>query len=175
MTTRDTLTICLLLAASSVLSGCGGSDDADLRAWMAEQGVSSRGKIAPLPPLRPYEAFTYNAFDQPDPFKPRKIETGKGSRGPDLSRRKEALEAFPLESLKMVGTLQRGKTTIGLVKANDNRVYQVRQGNYIGQNFGVITGISDGEIDLKELFQDGAGDWAERQTKVMLQEREQKK
>lgn len=164
-----------LVAASLVLHGCGGGGDDDLRAWMAEQGLASRGKIDPVPPIRPYEAFTYNAFDQSDPFKPRKIDSGKGARGPDLSRRKEALEAFPLESLRMVGTMQRGQAMIGLVKASDNRVFQVRQGNYMGQNFGVITAIAEGEITMKELFQDGAGDWAERQSKIMLQEREQKK
>jgi len=92
-----------------------------------------------------------------------------------MTRRKEALEAYPLETLKMVGTMQKGQALIGLVSTNDNRVFQVRQGNYVGQNFGVITAISEGEINLKELFQDGAGDWAERQTKIMLQEREQKK
>lgn len=166
---------CLLLAAAaSLLAGCGAEDD-DLRAWMKEQGAAARGKIDPIPPMRPYEAFTYNAFDQPDPFKPRKIESAKGTRGPDLTRRKEALESYPLETLKMVGTLQKGKTMVGLVKGNDNRVFQVRQGNYMGQNFGVITSINESEINLKELFQDGAGDWAERQTKVMLQEQEQKK
>lgn len=163
------------VAACAALAGCGGSGDEDLRAWMADQGASARGKIEPIPAMRPYEAFTYNAFDQPDPFKPRKIETGKGSRGPDMSRRKEALEVFPLETLKMVGTLQRGRAMVGLIKATDNRVFQVRQGNYMGQNFGVITAVSEGEITLKELFQDGAGDWAERQSKIMLQEREQKK
>jgi type IV pilus assembly protein PilP len=168
---------CLLVLATStlLLSGCGGGSDEDLRAWMAEQGLSSRGKIEPIPPIRPYEAFTYNAFDQAEPFKPRKIETGKGSRGPDLTRRKEALETYPLETLKMVGTLQRGRATVGLVRATDNKVFQVRQGNYVGQNFGVITSVLEGEITLKELFQDGAGDWAERQSKIMLQEREQKK
>ena len=170
------LALVLSLSLSAVLlSGCGGSSDEDLRSWMAEQGTASRGKIEPIPPIRPYEAFTYNAFDQPEPFKPRKIETGKGSRGPDLSRRKEALETYPLETLKMVGTLQRGQATVGLVRANDNKVFQVRQGNYVGQNFGVITAVVEGEITLKELFQDGAGDWAERQSKIMLQEREQKK
>ena len=167
---------CFLIAAcAAVLSSCGGSNDQDLKAWMAEQGLASKGKIDPIPAIRPYEAFTYNAFDQADPFKPRKIETGKGSRGPDLARRKEALEGYPLETLKMVGTLQKGRAIVGLVKASDNRVFQVRQGNYMGQNFGVITAISDGEVTMKELFQDGAGDWAERQTKIMLQEREQKK
>ena len=165
-----------LIAVSAIgLASCGGSNDQDLKAWMAEQGLASKGKIEPIPAIRPYEAFAYNAFDQADPFKPRKIETGKGSRGPDLARRKEALETYPLETLKMVGTLQQGRAIIGLVKANDNRVFQVRQGNYMGQNFGVITAISDGEVTMKELFQDGAGDWAERQTKIMLQEREQKK
>ncbi len=167
--------IALSASVLSVLAGCGGSGDEDLRKWMAEQGASARGKIEPIPAMRPYEAFTYNAFDQADPFKPRKIETGKGARGPDLTRRKEALEAFPLESLAMVGNLQRGRAMIGLVRANDGRVFQVRQGNYVGQNFGVVTSVADGEITLKELFQDGAGDWAERQTKIMLQEREQKK
>ena len=162
-------------ALTVLLAGCGGGGDEDLRTWMAEQGVASRGKIEPIPPIRPYEAFTYNAFDQPEPFKPRKVETGKGTRGPDLTRRKEALEIYPLETLKMVGTLQRGRATVGLIRANDNKVFQVRQGNYVGQNFGVITGIGEGEVTLKELFQDGAGDWAERQSKIMLQEREQKK
>lgn len=168
--------LAILLTGAPLLAGCGGGGgDEDLRAWMAEQGTASRGKIEAIPPMRPYEAFTYRAFDQPEPFKPRKIESGKGSRGPDMSRRKEALETYPLETLTMVGTLQRGKATIGLVRANDRKVFQVRQGNYIGQNFGVITGVVEGEITLKELFQDGAGDWAERQSKIMLQEREQKK
>ncbi len=171
---KRTLTLCLAISFVA-LTGCGGSGDDDLKAWMAEQGASSRGKIDPIPPIRPYEAFTYNAFTMPDPFKPRKIESAKGTRGPDLTRRKEALESYPLETLAMVGTLQRGKATIGLVKASDNKVFQVRQGNYMGQNFGVITSVSDAEISLKELFQDGAGDWVERQTKMMLQEREQKK
>jgi type IV pilus assembly protein PilP len=163
------------IATSIVLAGCGGSEDDDLKSWMAEQGASARGKIEPIPPIRPYEAFTYNAFALSDPFKPRKIESAKGTRGPDLTRRKEALEAYPLETLTMVGSLARGKALIGLVKASDNRVFQVRQGNYMGQNFGVITNITESEVSLKELFQDGAGDWVERQTKMMLQEREQQK
>ena len=157
----------LCAAVILLLTGCGGGEDDDLRAWMKDQGAASRGKIEPIPAMRPYEAFTYNAFDQADPFKPRKIETGKGARGPDMTRRKEALEAFPLETLKMVGTLQKGQAMIGLIKANDNRVFQVRQGNYVGQNFGVITTMSEGGLNLKELFQDGAGDWAERERQAI--------
>jgi type IV pilus assembly protein PilP len=168
-------TAVISVVAAIVLSACSSSGDEDLVRWMSEQGANARGKVEAIPAMRPYEPFTYNAFDQADPFKPRKIETGRGANAPDTTRRKEALESFPLESLTMVGTLQRGRTVVALLKTTDNRVFQVRQGNHAGQNFGVITGISDGEIMLKELFQDGAGDWAERQTKMMLQEREQTK
>ena len=168
-------TASLMCLAIVVLAGCSNSDDGELRTWMNEQGASSRGKIQAIPPIRPYQPFAYNAFALPDPFKPRKIEKAGGALAPNMERRKEALESFPLETLKMVGTLQRGKSIVGLVKGTDSRVIQVRQGNYMGQNFGVVTSISDSEMVVKELFQDGAGDWAERQSKIMLQEREQKK
>ncbi len=154
--------VALMLSVAALIGGCAGSDEQGLRAWMNEQGANVRGKIDPIPSMRPYEPFSYNAFDQADPFKPRKIDTGKGANAPDTTRRKEALEGFPLESLAMVGTLQRGRTVVALIKTSDNRVFQARQGNHAGQNFGVITAVTDGEITLKELFQDGAGDWAER-------------
>jgi len=155
-----------------LLAACGGESHQDLRAWMQEQGKGVRGKLDPLPQIKPYEPFTYNAFDLPDPFKPRKIEPVKsgGSLAPDLNRRKEPLEAFPLESLQMVGTLQRGRTTFALVRTTDKDIYQVRVGNYLGQNFGVVIGISDNEIRLKELVQDGSGDWTERSSALQLAE-----
>ncbi len=165
-----------LILISGMLSACGGGDEQELRAWMEEQGKGARGKIDPIPAIRDYQPFAYNAFDIPDPFKPRKLETAKGSsRGPDLSRRKEALEAFPLETLTMVGALQKGQTIIGLVRNKNNQVFQVRQGNYMGQNFGLVTSVTENEITLKELFQDGAGDWVEKPTKLLLQQQEQKK
>ena len=135
------------------------------------QGNGAKGKLDPLPQMKPYEPFAYNAFDLPDPFKPRKIEPHEGraaSSRPTSPRRKEPLEAYPLESLKMVGTLAKGKTMYALVRTPDKDLYQVRQGNYLGQNFGVITGVSDGEIKLKELVQDGAGDWTERSSTLQL-------
>lgn len=166
----------MISVAALLVAGCSTSDDQDLRAWMDQQGTNARGKIEPIPAGRDYQPFAYNAFDLPDPFKPRKVEGAKGgARGPDLTRRKELLESFPLETLAMVGTLQRGQAMVGLIRTNDNRIVQVRPGNYMGQNFGVITAITEGEITLKELFQDGAGDWVERQTKVLLQQQEQKK
>ena len=152
------------LGACALLAGCGGESHQDLRAWMNDQGKGARGRVDPLPQIKPYEPFAYNAFDLPDPFKPRKIEPTKGTSklAPDLTRRREPLESYPLESLNMVGTLQQGKSTYALVRTPDKDVYQVTTGNYLGQNFGVITGITDSEVRLKELVQDGSGDWTER-------------
>jgi type IV pilus assembly protein PilP len=163
-----------LLAVAVMLSACGGESHQDLRTWMADQGKGARGKLDPLPQIKPYEPFSYNAFDLPDPFKPRKIEATKGSSklAPDLTRRKEPLEGFPLESLTMVGTLEKNKTVYALVRTPERDVYQVRAGNYLGQNYGVITGIGENEVKLKELVQDGAGDWTERSSTLQLQQGE---
>jgi type IV pilus assembly protein PilP len=161
-----------------LVAGCGGQSHQDLRNWMAEQGKGVRGKLDPLPQIKPYEPFAYADFDLPDPFKPRKIEPVKGEStsklAPDLNRRREPLEAYPLEGLSMVGTLEKGKALYALVKTPERDIYQVRQGNHMGQNFGVIVGISDTEIKLKELMQDGAGDWSERSSTLNLLQADQK-
>jgi len=153
-----------------LVAGCGGESHQDLRNWMQEQGKGARGKLEVLPQVKPYEPFAYNAFDLPDPFKPRKIEPVKSGSNlaPDLTRRKEPLEAYPLESLQMVGTLQKGRATYALVRTTEKDIYQVKIGNYLGQNFGVIVGITDNEIRLKELVQDGTGDWTERSSTLQL-------
>ena len=163
----------------ALLAGCGGQSHQDLRNWMAEQGKGVRGKLDPLPQIKPYEPFAYADFDLPDPFKPRKIEPVKGTEttsklAPDLNRRKEPLEAYPLEGLSMVGTLEKGKTRYALVKTPERDIYQVRQGNHMGQNFGVVVGITDTDIKLKELMQDGAGDWSERSSTLNLLSADQK-
>jgi len=159
-----------------LVAACGGESHQDLRAWMQDQGKGVKGKLDPLPQVKPYEPFTYNAFDLPDPFKPRKIEPAKGGSkmAPDLNRRKEPLESFPLESLQMVGTLQRGKSTYALVRTTDKDIYQIKIGNYLGQNFGVVVQISEGEVQVRELVQDGAGDWTERSSTIQLAEAEQR-
>lgn len=169
------LTLCV--GMSLALAGCGGESHQDLRNWMAEQGKGVKGKLEPLPQMKPYEPFTYNAFDVPDPFKPRKIEPAKGDSklAPDLTRRKEPLESYPLESLNMVGTLQKDKLVYALVCTPDKDLYQVRPGNHLGQNFGVILGVSDSEIQMKELIQDGAGDWTERSSTLQLLQLDTKK
>ena len=162
----------LMIAFAASLAGCGGESHQDLRAWMSEQGKNTRGRLDPIPQIKPYEPFAYNAFDLPDPFKPRKIEPTKGGSklAPDLARRREPLESFPLESLTMVGTLEKNKSIYALVRTPEKDVYQVRAGNYLGQDFGVIVGISDTDIKLRELVQDGAGDWTERTSSLQLQQ-----
>jgi type IV pilus assembly protein PilP len=164
---RAKLTVCVAIA---LLAGCGGESHQDLRDWMAAQGKDAKGRLDPLPTIRPYEPFAYNAFDLPDPFKPRKIEPNKNASklAPDTTRRREPLESFPLESLAMVGTIEKGRALYALVKTPQRDIYQVRQGNYLGQNYGVVIGISDSDIKVKELVQDGAGDWTERSSALNL-------
>jgi len=153
------------------LTGCGGGNMEDLQAFVTETGKNMQGKIEPLPEVKVYEPFTYNAFDLPDPFKPRKLSTGGGGgMQPDLNRPKEPLEAFSLETLKMVGVLSKQGVIHAVIKTPDNAIYHVKKGNYVGQNFGLITQISDTEVTLREIVQDSAGDWSERTSTLILQE-----
>jgi len=153
------------------LTGCGGSGMGDLQTFVNETGKDMQGKIEPLPEVKAYEPFSYNAFDLPDPFKPRKLSSsGGGGIQPDLNRPKEPLEAYSLETLKMVGTLSKKGVVNVVVRTPDNAIYHVKKGNYAGQNFGLITKITDGEVTLREIVQDSAGDWSERTSTLILQE-----
>lgn len=173
---RPVLKLAPALAAAALLAACGGEEQQELRAELAAMTKDLRGRVDPLPVVKPYEPVPYTAFDMADPFGPTKIvlatkENKSLSSGiqPDLDRPKEPLEAYPLESLKMVGTLERNKQTFAVVRA-DAGLYRVRPGNYLGQNFGVITKITESEITLRELIQDAGGDWAERNSTLLLQE-----
>lgn len=161
------------LILTFALAGCGSNQFDDLTEFVKTSGENLRGKVERLPEVKPYEAFTYEAFDITDPFNPRKIEIAKARGGggglqPDMTRRKEALEAYPLEGLRMVGSLQMGNVLYAIVQAPDGNLQRVRPGNYLGQNFGKITAISDKEIEIKELVQDSAGDWTERTASLQL-------
>src|SRR3954464_12685766 len=147
------------IALGAVLASCSSELD-ELKAFVRDSEKGLPRRVEPLPAVKPFEPFAYEGFDFPDPFKPRKLavpkEGGAGGIAPDLNRRKEPLEAFPLEQLKMVGTLQQGSDMFALVRA-DRTLYRVKKGNYMGQNFGLITDVSDTEIKLKEIVQDSAG------------------
>src|SRR5689334_25373520 len=161
------------IAIAMLAAGCSSELD-DLKKFVRDSDKGLPRRIEPLPAIKPFEPFAYEGFDLPDPFQPRKLAPpkeggGGGGIAPDLNRRKEPLEAFPLEQLKMVGTLSQAGETYALVRA-DKTLYRVKKGNYMGQNFGLITDVTDSEIKLKEIVQDSAGDWAERQSVLPLLE-----
>lgn len=158
--------VCIALAA------CNGDKGDDLDKFMRDAAKDMRVKIKPLPEVRPYLALQYNADGMlSDPFRSRKTANKSGGLQPNLSRPKEPMEAYPLENIKYVGLISKSKLTYALVKTPDNNVQQVKVGNFIGQNFGVVTQITDSEIVLKEIVQDDlSGDWIERVSNLLLQE-----
>ena len=168
--------ILIITFSCLAFAGCSGEQHSDLRQFVKDSDNLPRGRIPPLPEVQPYEPFAYNAYDLTDPFKPRAIQPPKpsavagGIRPPDPNRRKEPLESYPLENLKMVGTLQQKKEIYALVRTPDNRLFRVRPGNFLGQNFGRITDISESSIKLKELVQDSGGEWKEEDRALLMQE-----
>ncbi len=165
--------IIYLALASMLLVGCGGEEFQDLRDFVKNAGKDMRGKIPPPPEVKLYEPFAYNNdANLPDPFKLRKPKLSPGNRSginqPDLDRPKEALEEFPLESLKMVGYLYRDQIGYAVIRAPDGKLHRVKAGNYVGLNFGLIEEVNDTEARIKEMVQDSAGDWSERMSSLQL-------
>jgi len=157
-----------------LLAGCGGSDHEDLRQWMAESSKGLRGNIPPLPQVRPYEPVAYDATSVVPPFNSarlRGLADRKGGASPDLARPREPLEEFPLETMKFVGFFQDKKRLVAQVLVN-GKTFDLRIGNYIGQNFGKVTGIvtrpNEERIVVKELVQEPDGAWVERQSELQL-------
>lgn len=161
------------------IAACSGEEHSDLRQFVKDSDKLPHGNIPPLPEVKPYEPYSYTAFDLIDPFKPRKIEppkgAGAGSLQPDLTRRREPLEGYPLENLRMVGTLEQKKQMFALVKAPDNTLFRVKTGNYVGQNFGRIVAISESTVKLKEIVQDSGGNWEEKEQVLLLTEEQEAK
>jgi len=166
----------LLGASAAVLCGCSGSND-ELRQWMADTRKEMKPVTATLAEPKTFEPFLYKDQNEIDPFDPGKVAnalktlSAKSTSGyaPDLSRRKEPLESYPIDTITMVGTLQRPNLRYALLRA-DGVIYQIKVGNYIGQNFGIVTKIDENAVALKEVVQDAAGEWVERATTLQLQE-----
>ena len=168
--------ILFIALACLALASCSGEQHSDLRQFVKDSDSMPRGRIPPLPEVKPYEPFEYAAFDLLDPFVARKIEPPKSAKSdprlPDPSRRKGPLEAFPLENLKMVGTLSQKREVFALIKTPDNNLYRVRAGDFMGQNFGRITDTSESAVKLKELIQDG-NDWKDEERLLLLQDEQE--
>ncbi len=170
-----------LSAAVLILSGCGASNKDELQQWMADQKSQTRPKVAPIsePKLFKPEAYTQEA--SVEPFSNQKLtqalkrdSTQASANGaliaPELLRRKEALEAYPLDAMSLVGSLFKAGQPVALVKV-DKLLYQVRPGNYLGQNYGRVTKIEETQVTLREIVQDAVGEWIERTATLQLQEK----
>lgn len=163
--------VVVLLGALSVVA-CGGEKD-DIKQWMGQQERTMVGGVQPLPEMKPFPVVTYEGMGSVSPFEPTRIlpeaRTETVTGGPDLNRPKEPLEAYPLESLAMVGVLERENDINALIKV-DQTLYPIKVGNYLGQNYGEVTDIQETELTLLELVEDMNGDWVERTSKLLLQE-----
>ena len=169
--------IFLLMAACS-------SPQEDIQVWMDEQSRNMAGEVEPLPEIKPAEQVSYVGYDYPDPFRPAAtaIDLDMPSEfRPDLTRRREPLEAYALETLAFVGTLEMNAEKIALImfqaptksakkEQGDGTLYQIRKGNYMGQDFGLVAEINDTELTLKELVEDLNGEWGERVTTMELKD-----
>lgn len=166
----------MALAALSLLAGCAGEND-ELQAWMDQQKREVRPSVQPLVPPKQFSPQVYLAADGVEPFALQKLTVAlkqeakqpNSALAAELNRRKEPLEAYPLDSMTMVGSVNRKGTLYALIKV-DNLLYQVKPGDYLGQNYGKVTSITETEVALREIVQDAAGEWIERQSSLQLQE-----
>jgi type IV pilus assembly protein PilP len=165
---------------SLCLVACRDSDQEDLQKWMAEQKSATRPKVDNISAPKPYTPKPYTQDALTEPFSSQKLAqalkressqatANAGLVAPELNRRKEALEAYPLDTMSMVGSLLQAQPT-ALVQV-DKLLYQVKVGNYLGQNYGKVIKITESEVGLREIVQDSAGEWIERQSSLQLQER----
>lgn len=162
------------------LQGCADNSDADLTQWMAEQRNGMRPKVEAVAEPKPFSPQAYEDGGALDPFDLKKLRGAfKGEAAapvvdsslvtPELNRRKEPLESFPLDTMTMVGSLKRDGKEVVLLKV-DQLIYQVGLGSYVGQNFGKITQITETAVTVREIVQDSAGEWIERPAVLQLQE-----
>ena len=171
----------MLLLLTVSLMGCGSSDREELQQWMTEQRAQTKPQVQPIPEPKKFVPQAYSQQAVTDPFSNLKLtqalkrESSQSTSNaalvaPELSRRKEPLESYPLDAMAMVGALVKQGQPVALVRV-DNLLYQVRPGNYLGQNYGRIMKVGETEIVLREIVQDAAGEWIERAATLQLQER----
>lgn len=165
---------------SVVLAGCGSTGDEELRGWMADLRVTTKPRVTPLVEPKQFLPQVYSVGVSIEPFNSVKLtqalrreSTQSASNAaliaPEMARRKEPLEAYPLDAMAMVGSLDKKGSSTALLKV-DKLLYQVRVGNYIGQNYGRIVRVTDSAVQIREIVQDPTGDWIERSASLELQE-----
>ena len=172
--------VALIMCSMAFLQGCGSADEEELSIWMQNERNSITPDVKPIPAPTKFEPYAYAGERLLEPFSSEKLASilrggqslSAGSSAlidAEMSRRKQPLEAFPLDTMSMVGSLNRAGKLVALVRV-DQLLYQVTQGNYLGQNYGRVLRISENEINLREIVQDAAGEWIERPAALQLQE-----
>lgn len=169
----------LALACAVLLAGCGDGDVREVRDWMDQVQRETKPGVKPLSEPKDFIPYAYNAAETIDPFSPNKLlaelaradAKSPSPNTPDLQRPREMLESFPLDTMQMVGLMQKNGTNYALLQV-DRTVYRVKTGQRIGQNFGVITHVNDDAVDIREVVQDSTGEWVERMAKLELQNKE---
>ena len=159
-----------LVIAVAALTGCS-KDMTDLEQWVSKTKARPGGRIDELPTVEPYASHTYSSAQQRSPFVPeRRLRQATNDNGlrPNRDRNREFLEGFPLDTLRMVGSLQNGGETYALVQASDGLIHRVQPGNYVGENDGRITQITESEIIITEIVPDGLGGYLERPAAIAL-------
>jgi len=165
------------VVALALLAGCGAEQE-ELTQWMEQQRREVKPNVTPLTAPKKFSPQAYVALNGVEPFSAQKLTVAlkQEARQPnsllaaEINRRKEPLEAYPLDSMRMVGSVNRSGRPYALLRV-DNLLYQVKQGDYLGQNYGKITKISETDVTLREIVQDAAGEWIERASALQLQEK----
>ena len=180
MIIRNTSAVVGMTCVLAFLSGCVSSDEDQLKSWMTEQRNQVKSRIERIPEPTKFTPQAYSQEASTEPFSNQKLtqalkrDSSQATSNvalitPELARRKEPLEASPLDAVAMVGSLVKTGQPVALVRV-DNLLYQVRVGNYLGQNYGRITKVSETGLSLREIVQDAAGEWIERTATLQLQE-----
>jgi type IV pilus assembly protein PilP len=167
----------LAAVCAVLLAGCTGDQD-ELQQWMEQQKREVKPNVEPLSPPKKFIPQPYAALGAVEPFSTQKLTVAlkQEARQPnsllaaEINRRKEPLEAYPVDSMMMVGSVMRNGRQYALLKV-DNLLYQVKTGDYLGQNYGKITKISETDVSYREIVQDAAGEWIERSSALQLQEK----
>ena len=171
----------LLVILSLVLAGCVSSKEDEIREWMVQERNQAKPKVTPINAPKQFIPEPYANVSAIEPFSDQKLtqalkrdsaqaSTSGALVAPEMARRKEAMEAYPLDSMTLVGSIIKAGQPVALVKV-DNLLYQVKPGNYLGLNFGRVTKITETEVTLREIAQDAVGEWIERVATLQLQEK----
>jgi type IV pilus assembly protein PilP len=175
---KQILRWCCIATLTGSMAACSSDPTADLEVYVEQVKSKQTSRIEPLPEFKPYESFAYQANDLRDPFTeptfshPQAAATQVTNNGikPDFDRPTEPLEEFPLDSLRMVGTLEQNNENWALINDTDGTIHRVQPGNYAGQNHGKITRVTEFEVELTEIVPDGIGGWIERQASIAISE-----